>query len=301
MKLFYYRGGRPNFGDELNPWLLPRVFPGLFDENESEVMLGIGSILYDFHPPGPRKIVFGAGFGGYTRPPKLDASWNVYCVRGPLTAKALFLPAELVAGDAALLIREHYTPHPVKRFDVSFMPHFHSLDRGQWEKVCKLADIRIIDPRLPVDDVLQMIAESKMLISEAMHGAIVADALRVPWIAMRPHDQAHHMKWHDWAGALNFQVRFQGVSASTLKEWRLARRTLGRFANRFFGLLPRGVGEAVDSHFTEHAAESLLRVAKEEPQLSKDSALQLGVERLCVAASSIASDYSRRANHHCSP
>ena len=50
MKMYFYRGRRPNFGDELNDWLWPPLLPGFFDDDERELFIGIGSTLYDFLP-----------------------------------------------------------------------------------------------------------------------------------------------------------------------------------------------------------------------------------------------------------
>src|SRR5690242_12985669 len=69
MKMFAYRGKHENFGDELNHWLWERLLPGFFDDDESQLFLGIGSILYDNFDPNMQKIVFGSGYGGYTNPP----------------------------------------------------------------------------------------------------------------------------------------------------------------------------------------------------------------------------------------
>ena len=50
MKLYFYRGQHENFGDELNHWLMPKVFPEFFDDDPSVLFLGIGSIILDTHP-----------------------------------------------------------------------------------------------------------------------------------------------------------------------------------------------------------------------------------------------------------
>ena len=105
MKMYFYRGRRPNFGDELNVWLWPRLLPGFFDADERELFIGVGSTLFDFLPPQSRKIVFGAGYGGYTAVPAIDERWRFYFVRGRLTAAALGLDARLGVGDAAILVR----------------------------------------------------------------------------------------------------------------------------------------------------------------------------------------------------
>ena len=152
MKLYFWRGKEPNFGDELNTWLLPKVFPNFFDNDSRTLFLGIGSVLFDYHPPNCQKVVFGAGFVGYTPPPQLNKSWTVYCVRGPRTAKVCGLGQEKVAADTAILINRFLdVQHLPQLRRIGFMPHFDNLNRGNWQKACRLAGLHFIDPRCPVD------------------------------------------------------------------------------------------------------------------------------------------------------
>lgn len=293
MKLYFYRGDQPNFGDELNHWLLPRVFPGFFDEDASELFLGIGSILFDHHPAAATKIVFGAGYGGYTPLPRLDATWKIYCVRGPRTAAACGLPGDRVAGDAAILIAQHRPPPPA-RSGAAFMPHWESLRRGQWPEVCRLAGVRFIDPRLPVDEVLRQIAASEVLVTEAMHGAIVADALRVPWVPVLPFHQSHHFKWLDWSEALDLKLRPYRLWPSTAVEAHVARYQGdgGRF--RWPGPKLRLALRVADRGLLAAAAARLHRAARVEPSLSSDAALDRALDRLRTSAERIRRDFAVR-------
>jgi len=313
--MYFFRGKAPNFGDELNHWLLPKVFPNFFDDDVSTLFLGIGSILFDSHPKMSRKIVFGSGYGGYTAKPEIDDKWKFYCVRGPRTAAAFHLGQDKVAGDSAILISKYFKRRLAKPNGYAFMPHYQSLERGNWPLVCKIAGIRFIDPREPIDDVLAAMDQSEVLITEAMHGAIVADAIRLPWIPVLPLDQTHHMKWFDWAEALDLKFRREILLPSSFGE---AKRALSQtsacqpFLRRRHmsaakgSSSPDGAIAAVvdpdtgtngsapsmlDQIFIRAATASLKRAMKQAPNLSSDLALNRVVEKLETQSDRIKQDF----------
>ena len=293
MKMYFYRGEAPNFGDELNEWLLPKVFDNFFDDDDDVIFLGIGSILFDYHPKKKRKVVFGSGFGGYTSVPNIDDNWKVYGVRGPRTAAACGLGPEYVAGDGAILINRH-RPRPVETpIAVSFMPHFQSIFRGHWETACRSAGIHLIDPRQPVSQVLDEIQASRLLISEAMHGAIVADALRVPWIPMLPFDKRHVMKWSDWAESLDINLVHRiGLPSSLGEAWLACTGRDPQRLRKIKGFMKFGMNSA-DTAFTAAAALSLRRLSMLEPSLSSDTSMQRVLNRLEDDAGKIRLDFAR--------
>jgi succinoglycan biosynthesis protein ExoV len=302
--MYFYRGKVPNFGDELNTWLLPKIFPNFFDEDERTVFLGIGSILFDFHPRRSQKIVFGSGYGGYTAMPEIDDTWKFYCVRGPRTAAAFDLTLDKVAGDSAILISRHYKRKAAKPAGFAFMPHFETLEHGNWAAACEMAGVRLIDPRDPIEQVLAALDESEVLITEAMHGAIVADAIRVPWIPVYPFHRSHHMKWFDWAEALDLKLRREIILPSTVAEagralnpvTKRVRAALGKLApasGRPAGGAGRsGAGpHALDGVLTRAAAASLRRATRQAPTLSSDAALGRVVEKLEIQSQNILRDF----------
>ena len=63
MKLFYWNE-RPNFGDELNPWLWSRLLPpGTIDDDPSTWLVGIGTVLNHRVPKAEKVLFFGTGYG----------------------------------------------------------------------------------------------------------------------------------------------------------------------------------------------------------------------------------------------
>lgn len=293
MKYYFYRGSAANFGDELNEYLLPRVLPDFFDEDERELFLGIGSIIFDSHPAKSQKIVFGAGYGGYTSLPRLDETWTFYGVRGPRTAKALGLEPDMAIADLAILVNRFRDPAPKKRFRASFMPHWESLQRGAWEEATRESGLNLIDPRLPVEDVLEQMQASEVMVAEAMHGAIVADALRVPWVPLLPLDTKHHFKWHDWAEALDIKLRPQRLAASSLYEMAetvtIAGRT-GRSLVRPHRARLQGLASGL---FRGRAARSLQAAARAEPSLSSDASLGRALDRFDTKLVQLRRDFHR--------
>ena len=229
MKLFYYKDPIGNFGDELNAWLWPQLLPELLGDDsgndEDTLFVGIGSILDKRIPQGPNKIVFGTGVG-YGLLPVLDERWKICCVRGPLTAEALGLPPDLAITDPAVLVNTLRTPPNTKTYRASFIPHFRSPARAcdqriELAEICTRLDINYIDPSADVVEVLRGIERSELVLCEAMHGAIVADALRVPWVPLRLYDQVLELKWWDWCGSLGLEyapLALRGGSPPTMQD-----------------------------------------------------------------------------------
>jgi len=195
VKLFWYDRPDGNLGDDLNPWLWPRLLPGLID-GEGAWLVGIGTLLNERLPPEGELVILGAGAGLGERP-VVDARWRVFGVRGPLTAQALGLPPELAVGDPAILAADFVAPARERR-GVGFMPHYISMPDWDWRRTAEGMGLVFVDPQAPVDETLAQIAGLESLISEAMHGVIVADALRTPWVGLGIDPDFYDWKWRDW-------------------------------------------------------------------------------------------------------
>lgn len=272
MKLTYFENHIPNFGDELNKIMWDSLIePTFFDEDKSTLFLGVGSILWDYLDPSAKKIVMGSGYGGYSPKPDMhDGMWDVAFVRGPRTAKLLKLDPKLAVTDAAILTRFMKFEPQKKKYKVSFMPHFESIPRGNWERVCECAGIHYITPTNPdVKATLLEILQSDLLLTEAMHGAILADTLRVPWVALEPISSIHHNKWYDWTESMAVDLKFNVSPNSSFRDLlvhKTDRPWSGKLSQQLEGLL-----SFTDSHFINAAAEQLLKYAKMQGQMSDES------------------------------
>ena len=275
MKLYAYRGVEPNFGDELNHLVWPHLLPGVFDEDPTTLFLGVGSILFDDHPVNARKVVMGAGFGGYTDLPNIhDGSWDIHFVRGPQTASLLGIDPALALADAGILIRTVIEKPKRTPTQVSFMPHLSSLWRGHWPQACALANMTLIDPRSDVNHILDQMMASSVVIAEAMHGAIIADALRVPWIAALPLENMNRMKWLDWTQSLEIDYQPVSLHPSSLKEFKLTRLMTSRVASKIVSVVDESrLSEKANQQFCERAARRLTQIARTAPSLSNDQRL----------------------------
>jgi succinoglycan biosynthesis protein ExoV len=97
----------------------------------------------------------------------------------------------------------HFVPatHVGRRFSFSFMPHYRNASET-WRRACERIGFGYIDPRSPLQDVLNAVQATEVLLAEAMHGAIIADTLRVPWIPIRSRDKILRLKWEDWCASM---------------------------------------------------------------------------------------------------
>ncbi len=230
VKLFYYRSKPGNFGDELNGWLWPQLLPGFFDSKPDVLFYGFGSIFDQrVASNAAHKIIFGTGVRNPAQLPEIDSSYDIRFVRGPLSAGAIARRGPSIT-DSAVAVR--LLPQgPVRQKNkIGFMPHFRTAERNSWRAICSLAGIEYIDPSGDVESTLNAIRSSSRIITEAMHGAIIADVFRVPWLRvtcyshLREGPGVSEFKWADWARSLNMEVAAEVLSLLAPRSNRLSTR-----------------------------------------------------------------------------
>src|ERR1700733_3845761 len=177
MKLVYFRGKQLNFGDDLNGVLWPRLLPDLFDDMGAEGFLGIGTLIGMATPGCTRLHVFSTG-AGYDAVDTWQTERQVWCVRGPITAR-------LLGTDAA------------GRW-VGVVPHWQSLLFPGWQAACDAAGFRLISPIDTPERVHAAIGSVSLVLTESLHGAIFADTMGIPGGPFVTTRNVSALKWVDW-------------------------------------------------------------------------------------------------------
>jgi succinoglycan biosynthesis protein ExoV len=220
MNLFYWQSPSGNFGDDLNRWYWDRFLSGWQSWDEDCTLVGVGSILNTrILPDSARYLVLGSGSGFGDLPDVSDRSkWDVRFVRGPLTARNLGLDAS-VTDPAALISRlPNFTASD--RRGTAYIPHCHS-DASRlydWGRICNDAGLTHISPRGDSETVIRAISRSERVITESMHGAILADAFRVPWIAVSQLETFNYFKWKDWGASLMLEIEIIPLPAAKTRR-----------------------------------------------------------------------------------
>ncbi len=209
MNLIYYKAEKGNFGDDLNPFLWDKLIPDFLNKNNDVNFIGIGSILIDrFLDENKKNLIFGSGTRDFLYKPDSKYNLDVRFVRGPLSAKVLGNNSKFITDSAYCLALENQIMTSLKNmkkeYEVSFMPYFRHMNLVNWSLIEKVTGIHIIYPVGDVNFILEEIAKSKKIIASAMHGAIIADVLRVPWRRVFMGEVygesllTSEFKWTDW-------------------------------------------------------------------------------------------------------
>ncbi|CAN7197886.1 polysaccharide pyruvyl transferase family protein [Pararhizobium sp. LjRoot238] len=221
MDPYYWESQHGNFGDDLNLWLWDFLIPGFRDVHAETLLVGVGTVLNRaLLPEGRHKLVLGSGFGYGTLPDMSDKrEWDIRCVRGPLTAQKVGIDPKLGIIDPAVMVAEmpEFKNLP-KKHKKSFVPHWESAAAGIWPVICGTVGLHYIDPRGDAKEVIREIAQSELIVAESMHGAILADAFRVPWVAVTTSNSINSFKWNDWAQTVGVTYRPRHVPVSTRAE-----------------------------------------------------------------------------------
>jgi succinoglycan biosynthesis protein ExoV len=209
MNLYFWNDNNVlNFGDAINLALWPKLFSSTLLDNDEINFLGIGTVLNHLLPQDLNFLVFGSGYG-YGKIPLNVKAMDIYCVRGPLTVQKLGLSPDKSVTDPAILLPTIIAADRTESYKFGFMPHWRN-SCPIWEKICDENEILYIDPLDSFSNVITKINSIGCLITEAMHGAVVADSYRIPWIPVYDEKNPDHsmFKWMDWTASMELNTKF---------------------------------------------------------------------------------------------
>lgn len=284
MDIVYYEDAIGNFGDDLNVLIWPRVLPPDVREADDVVLVGIGSLLDEARfrgrqTGGRRVYVLGSG-AAYGRLPDQWQDWTYLAVRGPLTAALIDRPEAAVTDSAALLATlPDLVPKAEEQGAILFMPHHRTLVNSRWSDAAAMAGLEFVDPQWSTERILAAYGRARLVVTEAMHGAIVADTLRIPWIPVLISPEVSIFKWRDWLGSLGMAYRPVQLPPTTRLE---------AFRYRRIGRITRATGRSVAEATMAHLSDAQLIADfhdrfRDEPDVIDSVAAPGGIKKLAKA------------------
>jgi pyruvyltransferase len=190
VRVYAWRGGVENFGDELGPVVLAKLgYKVTRVEHIHEAdMLTAGSLLENAAGNAREgAVIWGSGllYGEPVDVSRLD----VRAVRGTLTARTLGV--DVPVGDPGCLVPELWDRSPVVR-DLGVVKHYVDEREYSWADAVISAD-------RPVEEVIDFIGSCERIASSSLHGLIVASAWGIPAVRLHHEEVAGgDFKWADW-------------------------------------------------------------------------------------------------------
>jgi len=225
MKIYKHLCVRPNIGDEFNDWFWNEVFgPEIQDIHPDCLLVGIGTVLSNKLPKAKYYHVIGSGTG-YGEPFDVhQKNVTVHFVRGPLTAEKLGLPKNLALTDPAILISEMRPQSHTNKIPVALMTHT-GIDSDDYRKLVEDMGWVYISPSDDEESILNKIANTDVLITSAMHGAIMADSYRTKWIPIITSNEILSFKWEDWCATMKLPFSPKAIPAYWVSDGSLIANT----------------------------------------------------------------------------
>ncbi|MDK8464278.1 polysaccharide pyruvyl transferase family protein [Marinobacter sp. SS13-12] len=284
---FMERTGVGNFGDDINPVLMGRFFNRNILSSEEIALFGIGTILNDNNIKSnnhyARKVIFSSGVGYGKLETTLDDTWDIACVRGPGSARALGIGLDKAIADGAVLLSEMYSKPAKKCTRAVFIPHVNShLSTGRLlAAIADKLDMDYLTPSCNADEFIRTVASAPFVVTEAMHGAILADTMRVPWIPVSLHE-FHEFKWRDWMDSVG--LKGKPVHSLSPKCWDA--REGSQPASFVHRLYKSGKGKVLKHNIRQV-------IATQEPLLSQLDIIDSKKQALLEVVNDINRAYSR--------
>lgn len=235
INLWWWRGEKFNFGDELSPYIFEKLFGckvhnyqenGLYklkrekatyylsrilqkitglsiylNKPDQRVFMSVGSVLAFSQK---NFIVWGSGI--ISKQDRFDGG-NIKAVRGQKTIdhlRQLGVPVPNVVGDPAILLPLIYPSNVEQKFRIGIIPHYVDYDKVK-ATTSTSSDVVIIDLTNPdIEYNLDLINSCKSIISSSLHGIIVSHAYNIPSVWCRFSDDLYgdDIKFQDYYNSI---------------------------------------------------------------------------------------------------
>ncbi len=231
LDLFYAKVDIGNFGDDMNEWFWDAAFPEFRTLAPDHTMFGIGSILWHQAIQQHEKIVvMGSGTGVGILPFDYGDRINFQFVRGPKTAKYFGLDEDRWITDPAMLTSDlpEFRDLGPGHGDAILVPHCGTANMDlDWAKIGEATGLRYVSPMQDAKQVIREIAGASLVVTEAMHGAIMADSFRVPWIPVAIKPNLGTFKWQDLADSMEFEINMASALSSMKRAYGVLHKARG--------------------------------------------------------------------------
>lgn len=248
MKAYWWKAkdGGSNFGDEITPIVMAGLF-GTHCDNaaiEDADLVSVGSILNKLinnkgvlkksgkiHVVGSGlispKIKYSSMLKRLRTPKRVfHDKVVIHSVRGYLTQQALAAQGEpeYPVGDPGLLLPAIYNPMVEKRFKVGFIPHISTIDQPFWSNAHEgKSGFTTIDLRTDdIEEVVTQIKSCDVVISQSLHGLVIADAYGVPnyWFYDHPLHAGGKFKFYDYFSTVgrDFNESIDSLDSASLEK-----------------------------------------------------------------------------------
>ncbi|MEW5425273.1 polysaccharide pyruvyl transferase family protein [Amorphus sp. 3PC139-8] len=197
--------GTKNVGDQLNPYMLPKItgWP-IYRASSSLVphLRAIGSLIGS---ATFMSTIWGAGsIDGVAPRHRINPS-RVHALRGAGTFALLDrlygIDRTIPLGDPALLMPRYFNPMVERRYDVAVIPHFSETEAAaNIVAQSRTPMLRVLDVRSDPEAFVTQLCECRAVLSSSLHGLILADAYEVPnvWVSFGGRLLGGEWKFYDY-------------------------------------------------------------------------------------------------------
>lgn len=191
-----------NFGDDLSHVIVEKILGRPVQlaslESDRKTLLAAGSIL---HFARDDDLIWGSGFRENPMVENRFSRLDVRCVRGPRTRDFLLqkgINCPPVYGDPALLIAQLFPEFKKQEpiYDYIIIPNI-----GEIKGFIPYKNVVL--PTLPWKEIVEMMQQSKLVISSSLHGIIVAESYNIPARLLKMTWGEPLLKYQDYYEATN--------------------------------------------------------------------------------------------------